>query len=124
MKLAVALLLWLSTLSAFTSTYTYPKERKPEISLVEAHAIAEAMLKSRADGARYHSYGANLWGDKDPKDGGWDVWFTDKDGNVCVARIPLQEKTCSLLYLQGDRGKITFTRDGHKVAASAKESEK
>jgi hypothetical protein len=124
MKLAALLICFLISSTASGTTYEYPKERIPEVSLVEACDMAATMLKSQSEAALYHGYHASLWGSADPRDGGWHVWFSDKDGNVVIARIPLRGDSCTLSFLpKQEKGRdVKFRREGTKVIITANEA--
>lgn len=129
---ALFLALVMTTVIASASTYGYPTNIKPAVSLLEACNMAAAMLKAQGDVERFHSYSADLLGDeKGAGDGAWTIRFSDADGNKVWAHIPLHGKSCSLAYYAhdystkgGERREIKFVREGAQVSAPVKEPAK
>lgn len=86
----------------YASLYSYPKDKRPAVSLAEADAIARKMLKSKGFDREYYAVTVSLFGDKEGSGwGAWNIWCYNVKGDLIATHIPFPTGNCTMTLYPG-----------------------
>jgi len=88
----------------YASLYSYPKDKRPAVSLAQADAIARKMLKSRSFDKEYYAVTVSLYGDEEGSGwGAWNIWCYNDKGDLAATYIPFPTGKCTMTLYPGGR---------------------
>ena len=101
--LSTALMMLAVSVASRADTFVFPRDKRPEIDLVEACNIVRMLIRSQGDENRYSIHNASLRGNKKQDGAGaWILWCYDKKGNYITVTITFPNRHYWLRYFPRD----------------------